>query len=93
MYGKRLIKAVGTELLNSKECFLLMEEPSPASVKVPLELLSPTKQISLKVASYPQCIRPSTHNSLNLSISERINAVLPTKAELLCGRQESASSP
>ena len=93
IYGKSLIKAVSMELLNSKDCFLLMEEASPTSIKVPLELLSLTKQISLEVASYPQGIRPSTYNGLNFSISERINAALPTEAEMLCGRQESASSP
>lgn len=85
---EELDKSCDTELLNSRDCFLLMEEASPISVKVPLEFLSPTNQISLEVASYLQDIGPSTYNSLNLSISERINAALPTEAEMLWEARE-----
>lgn len=72
-----------------------MEEASPTWVKVPMELLPPTKQISLEVASYPQGIRPSTYNGLKLYISvwEGINIALPIETEMPCGKQDSGSSP
>lgn len=72
-----------------------MGEASPTSEKVSMELLSSAKQISLEVTSYPQGIRPSTYNGLNLSISiwEGIDVVLPTETEKPYGRQESAHSP